>query len=717
MFKSNPDQMRGDSKDIFLKACFANDYAAVKKLLESDKSLIQLVNAKGRNPLHLSVMGKATQEQLGVIKFLINEGVSLDHKTKYNNNLLHLIVGKLEPNLEIVKYLLELNDKFKYKWLIEHDLHGDLPLHRAAQWGNIAVIKMLLEYGGKIGNFINAKNISFKEWGNSTPFLYAAEYANWQVLQLLIERSVDVNVTDFTGKGALHRLILRTNLEKNITQKNIKKSIDILLKSGISLQIKYPNKQLEQIYLLKEYTAIDLLIIFNRAELLKYMASKLHTTVACLTYNFVKKKLSFIEQKHQQILKKYKKHNDWLQEPWDVDDYQVRGNIIREMRLQTKKLYDLKEIMYALSEQVKKAKKRIKEDIPYLQNTAILEATKLFKNVKNSIIVNPLPTAYIFRQFIANKGRWVPRGAITLRDIANVVRLVTGKKPRNLEFIAIGICSDGNHVITTNYHAPVIYRLYDLMCDNKHYKNIEKQRKKFRKQNNKLKFGNPKIHAETFIASLTKHLPIINILTIDAKGILNRNCIFCANYLHGRGLKSEPHYEKINNYNKPTKDQILVAVAWFKSLPVVTNIIYRPIDERYILNKIALQHQYSLETTTIQNVIGNYPYDLKKSDCNEETYVYAKALSVPIKNIFDRVKNRNGIRKITHFNNDEIKLKIDGRIKRSDKDKNKLSPVSPKSPRSKELVKFLHDWLKQGDKSSITFSPSNITLLRKGIKK
>lgn len=192
-------------------------------------------------PLHIA----ARYGHFEVVKLLIKEGADVDAKGEWKEFKGHRgnyvdTAGKLrgEPTplhvaaqygrLDIVKLLIESGAKVKAR-----DQDGYIPLHLAARSGNADVVKVLIE-GGSDAN-------SKGKWG-STPLHLAAEYKHLNVVKLLIEEcGADINQVDSKGNYALSTKVIQTNatmmfeavmtkINKNPPEKRVAELTDVISK-------------------------------------------------------------------------------------------------------------------------------------------------------------------------------------------------------------------------------------------------------------------------------------------------------------------------------------------------------------------------------------------------------------------------------------------------------------------------------------------------------
>jgi len=70
------------------------------------------------------------------------------------------------------------------------------PLHYAAAWGHLAIVRLLLDRGA---------NINSRDKHKSTPFIAAAEHGHISIVRELLDRGANINARDSSGFTALMR--------------------------------------------------------------------------------------------------------------------------------------------------------------------------------------------------------------------------------------------------------------------------------------------------------------------------------------------------------------------------------------------------------------------------------------------------------------------------------------------------------------------------------
>ncbi|KAJ3102794.1 hypothetical protein HDU96_009520 [Phlyctochytrium bullatum] len=158
-------------------------WAALKGHLNGAKVLVERganIHARdclGQTPLfHAAFHGR-----VDVVCFLLDKGASVDCRNK----------GKRTPLMEAVQWA-HLN--------VAEDSWGERRLHNSAEYGDVDIVRLLLDNGAEINGL---------DKGKRTPLLRAAYRGCLNVVQLLVERNADVNARDKNGLTARERALVR----------------------------------------------------------------------------------------------------------------------------------------------------------------------------------------------------------------------------------------------------------------------------------------------------------------------------------------------------------------------------------------------------------------------------------------------------------------------------------------------------------------------------
>lgn len=88
--------------------------------------------------------------------------------------------------------------------LIEDADTGQTPLHRIARFGDSAevLVRKLLEVGGK-----PRRDVSYQDKDKKTPLHLAAEHGQAALVKLLLDRGADPLIRESEGRSALHSAV------------------------------------------------------------------------------------------------------------------------------------------------------------------------------------------------------------------------------------------------------------------------------------------------------------------------------------------------------------------------------------------------------------------------------------------------------------------------------------------------------------------------------
>jgi len=126
-----------------------------------------------------------TQNNVDLVKYLVEQGANIKAKYMWNNTPLHYACdfGYTPLSfqyLDVVKYLVEQGADVN---AADDDNYDSTPLHYACRSKNPDMVKYLVEQGA---------NVNAKAWGNSTPFHDACMKGNLEIVKYLVEQGADV---------------------------------------------------------------------------------------------------------------------------------------------------------------------------------------------------------------------------------------------------------------------------------------------------------------------------------------------------------------------------------------------------------------------------------------------------------------------------------------------------------------------------------------------
>ncbi|XP_041035021.1 NF-kappa-B inhibitor alpha-like [Carcharodon carcharias] len=196
---------RSEDGDTFLHLAILHQRPDIASfLLWSEPSVIDVCNKSRQSPLHLSVIMRMP----GVARELAQAGANLESLDTFGNTALHLACE--QGDLDCVNSLLNLTGTSDFmQQRLAQDLEqrnycGHTCLHIAAMKGDCETVEQLLSSGANI----NAQEPS----SGRTPLHLAVEFQHREVVQLLIERGVDVNRLMYNSCTAFHLTAGRPDL-------------------------------------------------------------------------------------------------------------------------------------------------------------------------------------------------------------------------------------------------------------------------------------------------------------------------------------------------------------------------------------------------------------------------------------------------------------------------------------------------------------------------
>ncbi|XP_073228587.1 protein fem-1 homolog B-like [Porites lutea] len=205
----------GDPKQKVFEAAQSGDAVLLDKVL-------QKLNCSER----ISVLSKQ----------FINDDFSLPEREGLQ--VTPLIVAVENGNLDCVKVLLkykadiEGRGDIKYKHFTNKFRHlsfsGCQPLFVAAVYGNIEILRCLLENGADINAVLHFDQNYY------TPLMMAINYNHSDAVIFLIDQGADVNLQTKTGATALHHAVWTFETSLEIVSSLIKNGADVNARGGIN---------------------------------------------------------------------------------------------------------------------------------------------------------------------------------------------------------------------------------------------------------------------------------------------------------------------------------------------------------------------------------------------------------------------------------------------------------------------------------------------------
>ena len=253
--------------------------------------LVPALTERGCDPLDgvsLHMMWKQARGDMSMVKTLINLGISVNNQDDDGNTLLHRAV-KDENETAVLALLhdFKCNSSIKNKPAI-----GRTPLHLACLQNSLRIVKILIEYGGKLdvvdrsgnaplyyadGHILSAI-VCCRNSQGMTPLHLACESG---MVKCLIEHGADVTDKDFNGNTPLHCAV--NNRQYHVIRALIgdfECDPNIGCKHGMTpLHMACRNGDLESVRILIHYGAHVIITDDNNATPLVLAVSNNHTRI------------------------------------------------------------------------------------------------------------------------------------------------------------------------------------------------------------------------------------------------------------------------------------------------------------------------------------------------------------------------------------------------------------------------------------------------------
>lgn len=237
---------------------YIGDLPKVEKAFKNGAN-IEKIDDKNMTPLLLA----GFKNKVGVVKYLINRGSDINHKSHSGRNILTYAIQN--HNFSLVKYLLDIGIE-----VIKSPYDSDALL-TAIYYRELEIVKILLNHYKDLDKDIIIKKDD-KHWKTKTTYLLRAiQKDETSIAKLLIENGIDINKANSRGETAVISAMRNKNYElvNYLISKGAKlDSIDIggnsvlsyaikAKKENISLKVLQENKNLDLTKKLSYDVAID----------------------------------------------------------------------------------------------------------------------------------------------------------------------------------------------------------------------------------------------------------------------------------------------------------------------------------------------------------------------------------------------------------------------------------------------------------------------------
>ncbi|XP_052283272.1 transient receptor potential cation channel subfamily A member 1-like [Dreissena polymorpha] len=164
----------------------------VEKLGYKREDILTFTDKENNMPLH----GAVNSGDLKAVQVCLSAGAPVDAKQEDSSTPLHFAAA--QGSVDMVRLMHEVQpERFKAA-LHMQDVLRMTPLHRAALFDHVAVVKLLLEHGS---------DIDARDTHERTPLILASTKGGWRTVHLLLESGADINLKDKENRNFLHLAI------------------------------------------------------------------------------------------------------------------------------------------------------------------------------------------------------------------------------------------------------------------------------------------------------------------------------------------------------------------------------------------------------------------------------------------------------------------------------------------------------------------------------
>ena len=195
-------------EDKLYVACDKSELDEVTKLLENGANVNEIYEHSGSTPLHIAC--NSDHPNVEIIKLLLKKQAKINVQDKDGNTPLHIACNRKDANKDIIYYLLNLsfytpnvNIQNKENGAGYGD-GGATPLHIACLYSNTDIIELILD---------KAADVNLTEEGGNTPLHIACSRKTFtestdEIVKLLVKNGADVNAKNNDNQTPLYRVLL-----------------------------------------------------------------------------------------------------------------------------------------------------------------------------------------------------------------------------------------------------------------------------------------------------------------------------------------------------------------------------------------------------------------------------------------------------------------------------------------------------------------------------
>ena len=258
ILQHQPDLLNKTTNDgrtplmIVIDECFSN---GVEFLLKQSGLERNVCDRMGNTAIHHACLCVNSSMRLNILRVLIDDSNGVFDLEKRNEQLIDpLMMCTINQSIDLCQLLIEKN-----VILTKKDLFSRQALHLACQMGNFELVSLLLNS--------SAISINAVDDNNRNCLFYAIDHGNENIVDLLLEKNIQIKIRDQVGDTPLHLAVQHSSNAYQLTASLLKQAdgkdlINEAATDGMKPILLAANaKQAEVIYLLMkngaDLTAVD----------------------------------------------------------------------------------------------------------------------------------------------------------------------------------------------------------------------------------------------------------------------------------------------------------------------------------------------------------------------------------------------------------------------------------------------------------------------------